>query len=63
MEKNKDKMEKNKKVEVKKIKVWYDDQINEVVDSISIRLNDFGLTIEELGGGDGFIEYEIKTLK
>lgn len=42
-----------------KFKVMYDDQPNEVVDTISDKLAQFGLTINELDGGDGFNEYEI----
>jgi hypothetical protein len=46
-----------------KFKVWYDDQPNEVVDTIDANLAEFGLEIKELEGGDGFNEYEIIKLK
>jgi len=42
-----------------KFKIWYDDQLNEVVDKIGDKLKSFGLKIIELDGGDGFMEYEI----
>ena len=46
-----------------KFKVWYDDQVEDVVDRISSELKTFGLTIKVLDGGDGFMEYEIVSLK
>jgi hypothetical protein len=46
-----------------KFKIWYDDQVDEVVDKISEQLKSFGLEVSELDGGDGFMEYEIKPLK
>ena len=47
-------------MEENKFKVWYDDTPNEVVDTIASILDQFGLEIEILDGGDGYIEYEIK---
>ncbi len=47
-----------------KFKIWYDDQPNDVVDRIASQLKSYGLDLIELdGGGDGYIEYEIKPLK
>ena len=42
-----------------KVKIWYDNTPNEVVDKISSEIDSFGITIEQLEGGDGFEEYEI----
>lgn len=44
-----------------KFKVYYDDQLMDVVDNISAKLKSFGLTIEVVGGEDDdcWIEYEI----
>ena len=44
-------------------KVVYDDQPNDVVDKVVSALTPFlkdGVNINELGGGDGYIEYEIE---
>jgi len=46
-----------------KFKIWYDDQLNDVVDKIASQLKSYGLEVIELDGGDGFMEYEIKPLK
>jgi hypothetical protein len=46
-----------------KFNIWYDDEPNDVVDKIATQLKSYGLEIIELGGGDGFNEYEIKPLK
>ncbi len=47
----------------KKFKVCYDDNVMDVIDTISHNLKDFGVYIEEYGdGGDGWIEYIIKKL-
>ncbi len=46
-------------MEEDKFKIWYDDQPNDVVNKISSCLKKFGLTIDELDGGDGFNEYKI----
>lgn len=40
-------------------KIWYDDQPDDIVNKINSALQEFGLTIQELDGGDGFNEYEI----
>lgn len=39
--------------------VQYDDQPNEVVDKIADVLLKFGLTIEIIDEGDGFVQYQI----
>jgi len=43
----------------KKFRVNYDDQPNDVVDTISSALLNFNLTIEEIDGGDGWIDFAI----
>jgi len=43
--------------------VWYDDQLNDVVDKISSALSEFGLTIESTDDGDGFVKYQIIQIK
>ena len=45
-----------------KFRIEYDDRPDMVVDEIASKLKPFGLTIELIGGGDGFIEYEIKSI-
>lgn len=47
-------------------KIIYDDQPNEVVDKVVSALTPFlkdGVVFNELGGGDGYVEYEIKQEK
>jgi hypothetical protein len=46
-----------------KFKIYYDDQQIDVVERISSNLKKFGLTIKELDGGDGFMEYEIVKIE
>jgi putative heme iron utilization protein len=53
----------NKNMKEVKFKIWYDDQLNDVVDKIASQLKSYGLEVIELDGGDGFMEYEIKPLK
>lgn len=48
---------------VEKFRVDYDDQLNDLVDRISYRLESFGITINELDSGDGYMEYEIIKIK
>lgn len=45
-----------------KFKIWYDDDLMNVVGKISEKLKPLGLTIVELEGGDGWVEYEIVKL-
>lgn len=45
------------------ITIVYDDQPDGVVWKISSALAQFGLTIEEVGGDDGYMEYKIEKLK
>jgi hypothetical protein len=40
-------------------KIYYDDQLTDVVDKITSKLEQFGLKVTQLDGGDGFEEYEI----
>ena len=47
---------------MKKFRIVYDDQPNDVVDKIAEKLEVFGIYIQELDGGDGFMEYEIKKI-
>lgn len=46
-----------------KFKIIYDDQLEGVVNKISSKLEQFGLAINELDGGDGYNEYEIIKLE
>jgi hypothetical protein len=46
-----------------KFKVYYDDTQMTVVENISKELYAFGLTIKELEGGDGWVEYQIEVIK
>jgi hypothetical protein len=46
-----------------KFKIYYDDQPNEVVDRISSILKNFNINVEDLNGGDGFMEYDITEIK
>lgn len=46
-----------------KFKIYYDEQPNEVVDSVAGALSNFGLTIEQLDGGDGCIEYQVMRIE
>jgi hypothetical protein len=47
----------------KKFTINYDDQPNDVVDTISGALSAFNLTIEEISDGDGWIEFVIISKK
>jgi hypothetical protein len=49
---------KNKIMETK-FRITYDDNQHDVLDKISSKLKEFGLTIKQLEGGDGWVEYEI----
>jgi hypothetical protein len=49
-------------MEETKFKVFHDDTQDNVVSEISGKLKKFGLTIVDLGGGDGWQEYEIVAL-
>jgi hypothetical protein len=42
-----------------KFRITYDDNQHDVLDKISSKLKEFGLTIKQLEGGDGWVEYEI----
>jgi hypothetical protein len=43
-----------------KFKIHYDDQPNDGVDRLaSILKKEFGITVTQLDGGDGFEEYEV----
>lgn len=45
-----------------KFKVYYDDQPNDGVDRLtSILKSQFKIVVNQLDGGDGFEEYEVKT--
>lgn len=44
---------------MEKIKIYHDDDQMDVVDKISDRLKEFGLTIVSGEGGDGWVEYQI----
>lgn len=46
-----------------KFTISYDDQPNDVVKTISNELKHFGLTIIQLEGENGVMEYEIVKLK
>lgn len=45
------------------IVIMYDDQPDDVVGKISSALAAFGLTIDEVEGSDGRVEYKIEVLK
>ena len=42
-----------------KFTIEYDDQPEDIIDRISNVLSQFGLSIEVVDEGDGYIEYEI----
>ncbi len=44
-------------------RVYHDDNQLDVVEIISYKLKEFGLTIKELDGGDGWDEYEIVKIE
>ena len=46
-----------------KFTIYYDDQLNVVVDKISASLTNFGLTINKHDYGDGYMEYEIVKIE
>lgn len=50
-------------MENNKFRVVYDDMPNDIVDKVSEKLKSFGLYIQELEGGDGFVEYEIRKIE
>ena len=54
---------KDHKIIKMKFKIYYDDQPNEVVDRISSILKNFNINVEDLNGGDGFMEYDITEIK
>lgn len=47
-----------------KFRVWYDDDVYAIVDKISKKIKQFGLTIENIEGiNDGFEDFEIKKIE